>query len=57
MQKIIMLLTFNIFVKTCFKYFKIYYKIINALQQLLFNVLIFLKENKITILRIFDKIN
>jgi hypothetical protein len=57
MQKIITLLTFNIFVEICFEYFKIYYKVVNVLQQLLLNIIIFLRENKTTILRILDKIN
>jgi hypothetical protein len=57
MQEIITSLTFNIFVKICFEHFKIYYEVINALQQLLLDVFIFLKENKTTILRIFDKID
>jgi hypothetical protein len=46
MQKIITLLTFNIFVEIRFKCFKIYYEIVNALRQLLLNVFIFLRENK-----------
>jgi len=49
MQKIITLLTFNIFVEICFEYFKIYYKVVDVLQQLLLNVFIFLKESKTTI--------
>jgi len=49
MQKIITSLTFNIFVKICFKRFKIRYKVVNVLQQLLLNVLIFSRKNKTTI--------
>jgi len=49
MQKIITLLTFNIFVKICFERFKIYYKVVDALRQLLLDVLIFLKEIETTI--------
>jgi len=49
MQEIITLLTFNIFVEIRFKCFKIYYKVINVLQQLLLNVLMFLRESKTTI--------
>jgi len=48
---------FNIFVKICFERFKIYYKVVNTLRRLLFNVLIFLRKTEITIFRIFDKIN
>jgi hypothetical protein len=50
MQKIITLLMFNIFVKICFERFKIYYEIIDTLRRLLFNVLIFSKKSKTTIL-------
>jgi len=57
MQKIITLLIFNIFVEICFECFKIYYKFINVLQQLLFDVFIFSKKNKITIFQILDKID
>ncbi len=57
MQKIITSLMFNIFVKICFERFKIYYKVVNTLRRLLFNVLIFLRKTEITIFRIFDKIN
>jgi hypothetical protein len=57
MQKIITLLIFNIFVKICFERFKMYYKVVDALRQLLLNILIFLKKSKTTILRILNKIN
>jgi len=57
MQKIVTSLTFNIFVKIRFERFKIYYEIVNALRQLLFNILIFLKENETMIFRVFNKIN
>ena len=57
MQKIITSLTFNIFVKICFERFKIYYEIVNALRQLLLNVLIFSRKSKTIIFRIFDKID
>jgi len=57
MQEMITLLTFNIFVKICFERFKICHEVINALRQLLLNVLIFLRENKTTILRVLSKIN
>jgi len=50
MQEMITSLTFNIFVKICFERFKIYHEVVDALQQLLLSVLIFLKESKTTIL-------
>jgi len=50
MQEIITSLTFNIFVKIRFERFKIYYEVVNALRQLLFDVLIFLKESETIIL-------
>ncbi len=57
MQEMITSLTFNIFVKIRFERFKICHKVVNALRRLLFNVLIFLKENKMIILQVLDKIN
>ena len=57
MQKIIMLLIFDIFVKICLQYLNINYKIINILKLILFNFFVFAREKKTTIFQILNKIN
>jgi hypothetical protein len=49
MQEIVTLLMFNIFVKICFQYLNVNYEVVNALKLTLFNLLVFVREDKTTI--------